>query len=573
MHDRQVRPGFTLALVLSTLASLAVFKWQVIGASRKDDFLVGLLVEASFWGALWWLYEACRRTTFFWLRLTALGVFFPLFYCSAGLIFAYTFFFDSAVERRFSLLDIDVSSAGYFLTHVLPETGWAILIALIASSHVGALLLGRARLRVHLTHALMALTALVTLTAFEVHAATRVATPLYDIAHDFYELSATPRLAPSSSTRPYATVATLDRSATGPTHIATPFKKVLVFVMETMTAKKLEEESQELSADTFFLRERPRTHSFSRYFPNNQDSRTGMLDIVGSRLIPYEAYSEADLAAYGHVKHAPSLVDRFQKLGYRTAFAVSQSDLEPVITELPWDEIVRLTDADIERAKRAGALCFTPYEFEHSCEDSVLLPKVIDFITSQDKIFLFQEFIWGHAYEYNEASGRTNADYYSAYFDRVIRELDTRDLLDETLIVITSDHGFRDKGLQGQLDVYRIPLLLFSPGFSAGVDDRLLSHLDFKDILFDALAPGSASIADNEIVMIVGPTGTSLLAALTKQDDFLLVKTRADTRLLLVHENVGRTGAAHESPREPEAPLSILKLFDDYRRGFDQRAR
>jgi hypothetical protein len=567
MQLRTSRTGFALALLVSAFVSFAIFRWQVVTLDRADDLWTGLSVEACAWGALWCVYAALERSSNRFVRLSGALLFYGLFYFSACLIFAYTFFFDSAVERRMSLLDIDLAGMAYFFTNVLPPKGWAVLLAIVVATHGGALLLRNTRLAPPLGAAVTALVLLAGLASYGAHNATRVATPLYDIVHDVWELEVTPRVTFAADTKPYRPPHTLDKSKNAPYPLDTPFKKVLVFVMETMTSQKFDDEGRKLDKSTFFVRERSHFHEFGRYFPNNQDSRTGMLDLTGSRLIPYEAYTDADLAKYEHVRKAPSLVTRFHSLGYRTAFAVSQKDLEPVITELPWDQIVRLSDPEIDEARKTK-LCFTPYEFEHSCEDLVLLPKVLDFVEKNERVFLFQEFIWGHAWEYNGASGRTNADYYSAYLDRVVEGLKQRGVLDDTLIVVTSDHGFRDKGLQDQLSVYRIPLLLYATRFSAQHDERLLSHLDFKDILFDALAPGSAHISDNDLVMIVGPTETGFIAALTKNNDFLLVKRRGDAHLLVSHKNVGASLHDQNRPVEPEIAPSLLKMFYDYQREF-----
>jgi hypothetical protein len=574
MRPRTAYLGFPFALLVCTVALFAIFKWQIIGPSRSEDFFVGLTLETCAWGGLWWLTESIRRRGSRAAALCANVLFYGVFYFSAGLIFAYTFFFDSAVERRFSLLDINFGGMGYFLTNVLPPNGWATLLGIAAGSHLGAFWLRRVPWEVPLRPAGLALLGLLIGSGLLAWSADRIATPLYDIGHDFAELALTPRIEILPTTRPYRSISSLDKSGRVPATLDTPFKKVLVLVMETMTSEKLAREAAVLPDSTFFKRERQRIHRFGHYFPNNQDSRTGMLDIVGSRLIPYEAYSDQDLASYQHVRTQPSLVDRFKTFGYATAFAVSQTDLEPVITELPWDDIVKLSDADIDEAKKSKQLCFTPYEFEHSCEDLVLLPKVVDFIAAHERVFLFQEFIWGHAYEYNEASGKSNADYYSAYIDRLIEQLEARGLMDDTLLAITSDHGFRDKGLQGELSVYRIPLMFYAKRFREHSDTRLLSHLDFKDLLFNELSPGSVQVDDNAFVLIVGPTGTGMTAALTGQHDFMLVKARGrDTRLLLEHKNVGVSGDARDAPIEKGAEAQLFKLFDDYRAEFTKQAQ
>jgi len=567
--------GFRLGLLAFWVLGLAAFKWSVIGPYRVDDFALGLAIEVSFWGWLAVVAEVIERgvglpgapRTSPWLARAA---FYPLFYGSAGLVFSYTYFFDSAVERRFSLLDTDLGAMVFFFREVLPVRGWAILIGLLTVMHGGAYWV-RQRLPRPSVTVLVAVLVPVTLTSGVIAlVAERVATPIYDIAHDYRELWMTPKVTVTAKTRPFMPLSLLDKSDRAPNAIVSPYKKVLVFVMETMTAKRLSDETPDLRRDTFFVSARAQSHHHDRYFPNNQDSRTGMLDLLGSRLIPYEAYRDEDSEAYMGVARLPSLLDHFRRFGFKTAFAVSQTGLEVIVTDLPWDTLIHLNEADVERAK-AEKLCFQPYEFENSCEDDVVLPKVLDFIDANERVFLFQEFIWGHAYEYNEASGRKNADYYSAYIDQVIAHLREKNLLDETLIAVTSDHGFRDKGLQDQLNVYRVPLIFHAPGFSETHNDALLSHLDFKDLLFNAMQPGSTPIDDNPAIMIEGPTATSLLAALTADNDFMLVKSRGTTRLLLSHINVGPGLHGSGAPQRSDAPSELLTLFDDYKRSFDAR--
>ncbi len=554
--------SFAFALLVGTLAAFSVFKSTVIGPYRLDDLLVGLGVEACVLGWLWWLSARCQGLLMGYPNLARRVVFYPAFYFIAGLIFSYTFFFDAAVERRFSLLDVNSGGMLYFFTNVLPARGFAWLLGLMAASHGVAWWLQQRSLQPSARPALIVLLIASVATTAAARHAPRVATPLYDIGYDVWELASTPHVDVDARTRPYRPVAGLDKSARAPMMTDTPFKRVFVLVMETTTSKMFDEEEKTWPADSFFARERGHLRSFSRYFPNNQDSRTGLLNLMGSRLIPYEAYTDEGVAKYAYLKHETSLIDRFAALGYRSAFAVSQSDLEPVITELPWDEKLMLSPADIEREQKTK-LCFNPYEFEHGCEDLALLPKVLDFLARNERAFVLQEMIWGHASEYNEASGLSTTAYYAKYLDALVGELARRGMLDDTLIAVTSDHGFRSKGLQSRLDAYRIPLMLYATRFSASDEPRLLSHLDFKDILFDAMQPGSVRVDHNEVVLIQGPTGTQMTAALTDQGGFLLFKTRGSIRLLLEERNLAARGSGEAA--------SLVKMFDDYRTQFEAR--
>jgi hypothetical protein len=287
-----------------------------------------------------------------------------------------------------------------------------------------------------------------------------------------------------------------------------------------------------------------------------------MLDMLTSRVIPYEAYTESGRDHYAFLSRKPSLVDRFNTLGYLTIFAESQSDLELVVSELAWKRTLALSERQIHAAS-PRYLCFVPYEFEHGCEDGVLLPQIFALLDDNDRVFLYQEFIWGHDPTYNRASGKTDTAYYSAYVDAIVAHLEQRGELDETLIVLTSDHGFRDKGLQDQVAVYHIPLWLYATRFEPQTDQRLLSHIDFKDLLFHELSPSSPAPDAPPFVMIVGTTGTGMLTVLTKDDDFMLFKTRSSRHYLLREVGGARTQGSQQDP------AAFLKLFDDYRRSFD----
>ena len=120
---------------------------------------------------------------------------------------------------------------------------------------------------------------------------------------------------------------------------------------------------------------------------------------------------------------------------------------------------------------------------------------------------------------YNEISGRSNADYYSAYLDAIVEHLRQTGKLDRTLIVLTSDHGYRGHATLAERYAYHIPLWLYATRLSAREDARLFSHIDFQALLLHELGAGAAPQAADPFVMIVGPTGISSLAVLDAAGD------------------------------------------------------
>jgi hypothetical protein len=545
------RLGATLAALAATLG---VHLWQ-LGPARLRDFAPGFAYDACIllggyclWEAFDWALR--RRTKFGWLYYLWL-----LF--AWVLICAHGWFFDAASERRLTPLDFTGGGIRYFFETFLPAPGLVTMLGgvlLIALGALGGRSL-RALPRLPVVYALAFVVATGALALVRVH---KIPSPLFDATFELWELASRPRLRALTPASEQHSVAMLDKSARTHALASTRYNKVIVLVMETMTSEKLELERAELPAEAFLRVGAP--EQFTRYYPNNQDSRTGMLDMLFSRLIPYEAYSDEGFNGYRHLAGVPSLVDRMRALSYATAFAVAQTDLEDVVGELGWDSALHLTEADIVRARAAGLLCFAPDEWERSCEDVTMLPSVLEFVTSHERAFVYQEFIWGHASEYNQASGKTNAAYYSAYVEALQKALADRGLLEQTLIVLTSDHGFRDRSMQDRPSVYRIPLWFAAPDLTQSRDARLLSHADFGMLLFEHLTPSAVRADDNELVMIVGPTGQGNLFAVGR-DGYALMRNKAGLDLLIAQEG-----------QLPYEPSTMLGAFRAYRSHFNRSA-
>jgi hypothetical protein len=554
MDDRVDGPrlGATLAALVATCG---VHLWQ-LGPARLHDFAPGLAFDACVMLVGYCVCEAldwalARRSPLTWL-------FYPWLLAAWGLSCAHSWFFDVAIERRLTPLDFTAAGLRYFFDVVLPPLGLATLLGGVLLIALGALGGDYALRRLPRMPVVYALTFVLAVGALALVRVRTIPSPLYDASFELWELASRPRVhvqAPRSRER---AVALLDKSER--THLFEPtrYDKVIVLVMETMTSEKLERERAALPAHSFLRAGAP--VQYTHYYPNNQDSRTGMLDMLFSRVIPYEAYSDEGYAGYRGLAGVPSLVGRMRALSYATAFAVAQTELEEVVGELGWDRALHLSETEIVRARAADLLCFAPDEYERSCEDRALLPAVVEFVSANERAFVYQEFIWGHASEYNRASGMTNAAYYSAYVDELREQLASRGLLERTLIVLTSDHGFRDRSMQDRPSVYRIPLWFSAPELPRVRDARLLSHADFGMLLFEQLTPGAPRADDNELVMIVGPTGQGNLFAVG-HDGYALMRRKAGLDLLIARQG--------KLPYEPSEMLGAFRAYQSY---FDRLA-
>ncbi|MET0339492.1 MAG: sulfatase-like hydrolase/transferase [Polyangiales bacterium] len=546
------------ALALTTLLGMLLVHVLVIGVARFGAALSGLAFDVCLVGIAYLLGEGAA-----WLRAparvvtAAVGATLAL---ALGMVFAHAWFYDVAIERRLTLLDLSVSGLRVFFVDALSWSGRLALLVLTAA-WVGGVW-GMRHWRTFGRRAALGWGVAAIGLSGTVAGHGPIRSPLYDGAEEAWQLLSLPTVEPEAGPAPDALVAALDKSAR--THAEGPprFAKVIVLVMETMTARTFDAENAALAPTSFPRREAAHVQRFTRYYPNNQDSRTGMLDMLFSRVLPYEAYSDEGYAGYAHLAQVPSLVERMRVLGYRSAFAVSQTALEEVVGELSWDATLHLSEPEIAAARGANKLCFTPDVYEQSCEDLVLLPEVLAFVAAHERAFVYQEFIWGHAAEYNEASGLSNGAYYARYVDALLEGLRARALEDDTLIILTSDHGFRDKGRQRDPEVYRVPLWLYAPSLAPRVDTRLTSHADLGMLMLEALVPGAARADDNPLVMIVGPTGQGHTFAIDG----------AGSHVLLWHRLGGdRVIAQHGATL---APARVLAAMQRYRARFDaKRAR
>jgi hypothetical protein len=130
-----VRPRFRTALTLCTLGLSLVIKLSTLA---RAHLLLGLsswafecVVFALLWQTCAWLEGRHTRPG----KLAANALFYPLFYLLLVVHLAQTYFFDQALERHFSLLDLAPSSLAYFAETVLPRKAAFAALALIALLH------------------------------------------------------------------------------------------------------------------------------------------------------------------------------------------------------------------------------------------------------------------------------------------------------------------------------------------------------------------------------------------------------------------------------------------------------
>jgi choline-sulfatase len=142
----------------------------------------------------------------------------------------------------------------------------------------------------------------------------------------------------------------------------------------------------------------------------------------------------------------------------------------------------------------------------------------------------------------------TGISYVDAYVGRLFECLESAGVFEDTLIIVSADHGEN----QGELNVYgdhqtaddrtcRVPLLVRGPGVEPGVDRGLHYNIDLPPTLFDVAgvdAPGgwdgrsfAASVTDGaetgRDALVLGQ-GTWACQRAARWGDYLLIRTYHD---------------------------------------------
>lgn len=467
------------------------------------------------------------------------------------------YFFADTLVRKYSLLDMGPDAVAYLLREVAPKRGVAlcvgVLVALCALAH-GT---GRVRLRLRGAPAFAGLVAASAIAVLVAPKTPQFASPLWDLALDLDEVRRHPPIAASEGARHAPEL--LDKAAPGKVQLETRFKRVVVFVMESVTKQHFD---ASLRDGDFFRRTAEHQHVYSDFFTNDMDSRTGMLALLTSRFVPYEAYRDPDLERYRLLGKKPSLVDVMRDNGYHTVISTAQVMSESIVRDLAWHENLVLTEAET-KALAKDHLCFNPYKFEDSCEDRVMLPQLFERLRKHEKLFWVQQLVWGHLPDYSAKTGKSDVQSYGEMIDGLVAYLEQQGQLDDTLIVVTSDHGVRERNTETLVTTYRIPLLFYARGFERKESAALYSQIDFKDLLSSELAEQGQQVPAASLAMFVGPTYTSIIGAVTDAHDFMVIKNRPFARYVLAHQS--HDGGA---PKGNVSPHQVLELFEDYRRYF-----
>lgn len=306
-------------------------------------------------------------------------------------------------------------------------------------------------------------------------------------------------------------------------------ERVLVFVMESVTYNDFLENKDE----KFFHKIKNNSHIYSNYYTTNQDSLTSLFALLTSNFVPYDAYTHNWKELYGDkIFNSTSLVDIFNEQEYYSSFFVSSYSKVDTLDYFNWDSKNYLNyNESIEKS----FLCLSIFANQNACEDNAIIEKVKTEIKNKDKLFLFQEFIFGHGIKYNQLKKKSNVEYYNDYLLEIYNFLENENLLNSTTIVIVSDHGVRNIKNSENSEKYKIPLIVYNNNFNATINNDLFNHIDFKQILFNELS--NTKLNSRNEIYYVGQTRTSIVGYLNKFNQSFSIKNN-DKIMLIENENI-----------------------------------
>lgn len=262
------------------------------------------------------------------------------------------------------------------------------------------------------------------------------------------------------------------------------YNRVVVLVMEGINYDDFINESK-ADSNSFINRHRKNIYLFNNYYSLNLDSYTSLIAVLNSIFIPYQAYVKEN--RYLFVNKYNNLTRFFDANGFNTFFVTSygrqQERFIPNISEWTQTKYMDNIEGNTKYA------CVTTNKIEYACEDFSVLEDIVNLLKINQRSFAFQEMVYGHTSEWKEKTGKgaiEYIEYYNSYFKRIAEKLKENNILDNTLLIITSDHGPRDNPYN--IKNYHIPLIVFASDLQQRSNNEFLSHLDFKDVILELIA-------------------------------------------------------------------------------------
>ena len=321
-----------------------------------------------------------------------------------------------------------------------------------------------------------------------------------------------------------------------------PNKNILVFVYEQTEKRDFNKIKKKIKyEENFFKIVENNTHEYTNYYTTVQDSRTSIWTSLSSTFIPYESYIGDWNNKYGNVLYENNLVDYFNYYNYTTIDIASINSPSLILDAHNWDEKLKIKDVDYQQSlKSKEFFCQNKFSYESACEDNIIIEdlksRLLESKNKEEKIFLLQEFIYGHGQVYINEIGLSRPEYYNKYLLEVYKFLVENNMQDDTTIVIIADHGEKG-GFRKSIENYNIPLLVIDSDFNKTTNNEYYTNLNFKDLLFKEISKGKYEFNKTEYNYIIGETGTNEIAYLEDKDNYFTAIIKPNNKFLISDYN------------------------------------
>lgn len=297
------------------------------------------------------------------------------------------------------------------------------------------------------------------------------------------------------------------------------YNHILMLVLEGVNAVSFEKEflSQH---DGYYAHVKNRSTYFSRYYATNLDSYTSLICMLTSVAVPYRSYSDPTL--YEGANNAPNIVKAVRRRGFKTLF-ISTYEFQPFVpVRDDWDRIMDMRDLPAkDRYVSVGT-----NKMESATEDMAGLSTIVNFMRSHQQTFVLHELVYGHSPDWIMKTGIPQVEYYDRYIRAITHVLDSTRLGDQTLVVVVSDHGPRERS--ADINNYHVPLLIAGASVPRHVDSSFVSHMNLSSII-SGLLVGNGSIENRTSLFVVGSTEKWVYGQITSDGSFLFIDDELGT--------------------------------------------
>ena len=544
------KPKINYPLRLTVIAILALFILKIFFfcSNRNILYLVSFFQDSFLLIVNYFLFIYCLNKN---PKLVFVGkiVFFTFFMILGAVSFVYTIYLQDLLTLPINMFSITLSHLTFFLKYFLD-----LKVVLVPTIGIGLMLIFARLFPFKLNNKkVLTITAIILSLLFIPTLLRPSLNPLISSILEQYVLSIKTNHQiikiddqPAADNEKADQFRFLNKEFDSIPQINIKYDRIIILVMESINYDYFINESVP-DSNSFLNKYKKNISLYKNYHTLNLDSYSSIMAMLNSVFVPYQAY--VDDTKFSFINYRNNVLRLFNNEEYKTLFLTSygeqQSRFLPDIND--WTQKTFMDSI----SGNPNFASITSNKIENACEDLAVFRDMMNFLRNNDKAFILQEMVYGHTVAWKQKTGIATMDYYNQYFQKTIDELKRNNLLDSTLIIVVSDHGPRNEPYNTAN--YHIPLLFFSTDIKNNENDEFLSHIDFKDVLIEAIT-GIDFIPLENALYTVGNSGEFIYGTIKKDGKYIFINNRMGTP---------------QTNSSTEEVLSFNKNFNDYRNYFE----